>query len=137
MPEIHIWPDGVPSCIMPMSPSGGLRDNRYSFETDNSGPPKERPASSWAPEVYSVVLTPLSRSQFQTFQDWYANVLAYGSEPFVFPHPITGDEGVWKIVKNSPPYEVSKVGRMPIGTDRRRISLSFSIMSLPFSVPET
>ena len=123
------WPEGVPSCIMPLSPQGGLRDNRLSFETDSRMPPVERPLSSWAPEVYSVELAPLSVDQFRLFQAWYKGPLRFGVYPFAWQHPITKDLSPWKIVKGDPPYQVKKIGNIPFGSDRRRISLSFSIMS--------
>lgn len=136
MVEIVAWPVGVPSCIMPMSPTGGLRDNRLSFETDSRMPPIERPLTSWAAEVYQVELTPLSLDQFEAFQDWYQGALRFGALPFVWQHPVTGTEGVWKIVKAEPPYQVRKLGLAPEGSGRRRIGLSFSVMSQPLAVPE-
>ncbi len=128
------WPDGVPSCIMPLSPQGGLRDNRLSFETDSRMPPIERPLSSWAPEVYSVELAPISLDQFVLFQAWYKGPLRYGVYPFVWLHPITKVVSPWKIVKGEPPYQVKKVGHIPNGSARRRISLAFSVMSWPGNV---
>ncbi len=125
------WPEGVPSCIMPTSPSGGLRDSRYSFETDSVMPPIERPTASWAPEVYSVTLTPLSIDQFILFQAWYRGPLRYGVYPFKWLHPITKEVSPWKIVKADPPYQVTKVGNIPNGSGRRRVSLAFSVMSHP------
>jgi hypothetical protein len=125
------WPVGVPDCIMPLSPQGGIRDNRYSFETDSKMPPIERPTSSWTPEVYSVDLAPLSVEQFSLFQAWYAETLAFGTLPFNWAHPITGTASVWKIVKADPPYRVSKAGLIPSGSGKRRVTLSFSIMSWP------
>lgn len=135
MVQIVVWPALVPSCIMPMSPTGGLRDNRHSFETDSRMPPIERPAASWTPEIYQVELTPLSVDQFDAFQDWYQADLRFGALPFVWLHPITGAEGVWKIVKADPPYQVRKLGRIPGGSTTRRIALSFSVMSQPLAVP--
>lgn len=119
---------------MPMSPQGGLRDNRLSFETDSRLNPIERPTSTWAPEVYSVDLAPLSLDQFSAFQDWYVKDLAFGTRPFVFPHPITRQPGAWKIVKADPPYRVTKSGMIAAGSDRRRVNLSFSIMSQPYDL---
>ena len=123
------WPEGVPSCIMPLSPQGGLRDTRLSFETDSKMAPVERPLSSWAPEVYSVELAPLSVAQFELFQAWYKGPLRFGVYPFAWLHPITKTVSPWKIVKGDPPYQVKKIGHIPNGSARRRISLSFSIMS--------
>lgn len=123
------WPELVPSCIMPLSPQGGLRDNRYSFETDSRMPPIERPASSWTPEVYSVELSPISLPQFEAFQAWYKDSLRFGVYPFKFNHPITKALSAWKIVKADPPYQVRKIGLIQNGSDKRRISLSFTLMS--------
>ena len=134
---IVTWPAGVPQCIMPLSPQGGLRDTRYSFETDSKAPPIERPIASWASSVYSVELTPLSVTQFEAFEAWYAGTLAYGVNSFIFAHPITGAEGVWKIMKAEPPYQVRKIGRIPVGSTARRIGVSFSIMLMPDPVPAT
>ena len=125
------WPSGVPSCIRPLSPQGGLRDNRLSFETDSRMPPIERPATGWTPEVYSVELTPLSVAQFTAFQTWYGGALAFGANAFRWDHPITGALGLWKIVKAEPPYQVRKLGLIPAGSGRRRLGLSFSVMSVP------
>lgn len=133
--NVVLWPDGVPDCLSPLSPQGGLRDNRYSFETDEPHPPIERPMSSWTPEVYSVELSPLSRDQFVVFQNWYRNALAYGVHPFAMRHPITLALSAWKFVKASPPYQVRKIGLLPDGSTKRRIVLSFSIMSFPADVP--
>lgn len=131
MATVIDWPVGVPSCIMPLSAQGGLRDNRLSFDTDSKLNPIERPASSWAPEVYSVELTPLSVAQFEEFQRWYADDLRFGALPFYWPHPITGEAGVWKILKADPPYRVSKRGLIAKGSGKRRIGLGFSVMSCP------
>lgn len=131
---VVLWPAGVPTCIVPMSASGGLRDNRYSFETESKMPPIERPMTSWTPEVYQVELVAQSLDQFRLFQAWYKNDLRYGVYPFVWSHPITGDVGAWKIVKNDPPYQVSKLGNIPLGSDRRRIRVTFSVMSWPATV---
>lgn len=128
------WPDGVPSCFQPQSAQGGYRDNRYSFETDSKITPIERPASSWTPEVYSGSLSPMTVSQFEAFQAWFTGDLAFGTVPFNFDHPITGTPGIWRIVKADPPYRVSKVGRIPSGSNARRIELQFSIMSWPGEV---
>ena len=129
------WPAGVPNCVIPTSPQGGLRDNRSSFDPDNKFPPIERPASSWSPEVYSVEMNYMSVDQFSDFQSWYKNELKFGVNAFVMPHPITGVDTVWKIVKNDPPYTVSKVSLIPGGSDRRRVAVAMSIMSLPIEVP--
>lgn len=123
------WPLDVPACIMPLSPQGGLRDNRLSFETDSKMPPIERPAGSWAPEVYSVDLTPISVPQFRVFQDWYRHDLRYGVYPFRWAHPITGDVSPWKIVKADPPYQVRRLLNFRPDSDRRCIGLSFTVMS--------
>lgn len=128
------WPEGVPQCIMPLSPQGGLRDNRYSFETDSKMPPIERPLSSWTPEVYSVELSPISLEQFGLFQTWYKVSLRFGVYPFLWLHPITKVSMPWKIVKADPPYQVRKAGMTPAGSAKRRVSLSFSIMSWPGGV---
>lgn len=125
------WPATVPDCINPTSPQGGIRDNRYSFDTDSKVAPIERPSSSWSPEVYSVELTPLSIDQFKAFQTWFAEDLAFGANPFNWNHPLTGEASVWKITKSDPPYQVRKDGRIPNGTDRRRIVVSFTIMAWP------
>lgn len=132
MPIID-WPEGVPSCIMPLSPQGGLRDNRLSFETDSRMPPTERPASSWTPEVYSVEMTPMSPQQFELFQAWYKGPLRFGVYPFKWFHPITKMASPWRIVKGDPPYQVRKIGYIPHGSGLRRISISFSVMSYPGS----
>ena len=132
MPRIILdWPSGVPSCIMPLSPQGGLRDNRLSFETDSKMPPIERPLTSWTPEVYSVELTPLSLDQFSLFQSWYQHDLRFGVHAFRWDHPITKSPGLWKIVKGDPPYQVSKIGPIPDGSGRRRVGVSFTVMSVP------
>lgn len=133
MVSVVDWPDGVPSCIMPTSPIGGLMDNRYSFDADAPYPPIERPMSSWTPEVYSVELVPISIAQFVLFQEWYKSDLRYGVLPFKWWHPITKTRAAWKIVKNDPPYQVSKIGAIPRDSGLRRIKLSFSIMSFPAS----
>jgi len=77
----------------------------------------------------------LSVEQFTDFQAWYVGDLAHGVNAFVMDHPITKVPAVWKIVKGEPPYQVRKIGRIPDGSTLRRIALSFSIMSLPLSVP--
>lgn len=128
------WPAGVPSCVMPMSPQGGLRDNRLSFETDEATTPVERPRTSWAPELYQVTMVPMDRAMFQAFQAWFRGPLAYGSLPFVMDHPITREPTVWRIVKGDPPYQVSKVLTMG-RPDVRGISVSFGIQSMPLAVP--
>lgn len=125
------WPLGVPSCIMPLSPQGGLQDNRISFEPD-AGVPIERPRTTWAPEVYAVDLVPLTVAQFTTFQRWYRADLASGTLPFRFLHPITRIVSPWRIVKGNPPYQVSK-SRRAATPETRCVSLSFSIMSWPAS----
>lgn len=129
------WPAGVPACIMPLSAQGGLRDNRLSFETDSRMPPVERPLSSWTPEVYTVELVPLSLAQFDLFQTWYKGVLRYGVYRFAWLHPITRALGLWRIVKGDPPYQVRKIGPIPHGSDRRRVSLAFTVMSSPGNIP--
>lgn len=132
--DVVSWHAGVPLCIEPMSAQGGLRDNRHSFETDSKMPPIERPATSWTPEVYSVELVKLSVEQFSLFQHWYVSDIRMGTLPFWFPHPVTGAIGAWKIMKADPPYQVRKVGMIPSGSHRRRISVSFTLMSWPGSV---
>lgn len=123
------WPTGVPSCIEPLSPQGGMQDNRLSFETDSRMPPIERPLSSWTPEVYSVEMVPMSIDQFNEFQRWYRDDLSFGVMPFKWRHPITGVASAWKIVKGDPPYQVRKIGTIPRGSNLRRIGVSFTIMS--------
>lgn len=130
------WPAGVPACIMPTSPQGGFRDNRLSFETDSRMPPKERPVTSWTSEVYSLELTPLSIEMFAEFQIWFQTVAAFGVNAFRMLHPITKVPGIWKIVKADPPYQVRKLGRIPQGSDLRRISVTMSVMSLPGGAPD-
>lgn len=130
MPVID-WPAGVPDCILPTSPQGGLRDTRNSFETDSKITSIERPLSSWAPAVYAVELTPLSVAQFAAFEAWYAGPLAYGVNAFNWLHPITRAAGIWKILKADPPYQVRKIGRIPADSGLRRISVSFSVISQP------
>lgn len=127
------WPEGVPECIFPLSPQGGLRDTRLSFETDSRLPPIERPAASWAPEVYVVDLVSLTITQFQVFQAWYRNTLAYGSLPFKLDHPITRARMAWKIVKDDPPYRVTKTRLIRPGAATRGIGITFSIMSQALS----
>ena len=135
MTTIIPWPEGVPSCVMPMSPQGGLRDNRLSFETDDAVTPVERPRTSWAPELYQVTMVPMDKAMFQAFQAWFRGPLAYGSLPFVMDHPITREPTVWRIVKGDPPYQVSKV--LPMRSDDiRGISVSFGIQSMPLAVPQ-
>lgn len=129
------WPTGVPDCIMPLSPQGGPRDNRWSFDADSPMPPIERPMTSWAPEVYSVELVPLSIEQFQAFQTWYKVDLRQGVYPFRWFHPITRVASPWKIVKGDPPYQARKIGLIPHGSGRRRIAVSFQVMSWPGSFP--
>lgn len=128
------WPDGVPSCIEPLSPQGGLRDNRLSFDTDSRMPPIERPLTSWTPEQYYVDLVPMSIDQFSLFQEWYKRDLRYGVYPFVFSHPITRAISPWKIIRGEPPYRVSKIGTIPMGSGRRRIRVSFTISSWAGSI---
>lgn len=128
------WPEGVPHCVTPMSPQGGYRDNRYSFETDSKISPIERPASSWTPEVYSVSIAPMTIEQFIAFQEWFTGELSFGTTPFNWDHPITGVPGVWRIMKADPPYQVRKIGRIPYGSNLRRIEVSFSVMSWPGEV---
>lgn len=130
---VHDWPSGVPECVFPLSPQGGYRDNRLSFDVDGGFPPIERPSSSWAPEVYSVELTHLSIPQFQAFQTWYRVTLGWGVEPFKLDHPITKVRAAWKIVKADPPYQVTKARRVMNQTVMRGIALSFRIMSMPYS----
>ncbi len=129
------WPAGVPNCVIPTSPQGGLRDNRSSFDPDNKFPPIERPASSWSPEIYSVEMSYMSVEQFSDFQNWYTGELKFGVNAFVMPHPITGVDTVWKILKNDPPYSVSKIGLIPGSSGKRRIAVAMTIISLPVSVP--
>lgn len=135
MTTIIPWPASVPSCVMPMSPQGGLRDNRLSFETDDAVTPVERPRTSWAPELYQVTMVPMDRAMFEAFQAWFRGPLAYGSLPFVMDHPITREPTVWRIVKGDPPYQVSKVLAMR-SADVRGISVSFGIQSLPMAAPD-
>lgn len=130
------WPAGVPSCIMPLSAQGGFRDNRLSFDTDSKMNPIERPSSSWAPEVYSIEMTPMSLSQFEEFQRWYAQDLRFGALPFAWRHPITRKAGAWKIVKGDPPYRVTKRGLTPIGSDSRRVGVVFTVMSCPLPLTD-
>lgn len=129
------WPVGVPSCIQPLSPQGGRRDNRLSFETDSKMPPIERPVSSWTPEVYAVELVPMSLEQFRLFQNWYSSGLAWGVRSFAWYHPITRDVSSWKILKADPPYQVSKSRMIRLGSDTRGVSVSFTVMSTPRSFP--
>ncbi|WP_276862340.1 hypothetical protein, partial [Haematobacter missouriensis] len=123
------WPFGVPDCIMPLSPQGGLQDARVSFEPE-VGPAIERPKATWTPDVYSVQLVLISVPQFQAFERWYKNDLRQGVLPFEFYHPITKARSAWKIVKGDPAYQVSKP-RLRQKPDTRCIALSFSIMSFP------
>lgn len=136
MVQIVDWPEDVPLCIMPSSPQGGLRDTRYSFETDSRMPPLERPAASWVGEIYSIELAPMTVAEFSAFQAWYLVALSQGVNGFVMPHPVTKAASVWKIGKGEPPYQVQKTGRIPTDSGARRIVLSFSVMSLPLAVPE-
>lgn len=133
--QIIDWPSGVPQCILSDSPQGGLKDTRRSFDAD-IGPPIERPATSWVGEVYAIELAPMSADDFAAFQAWYIDDLAHGVNAFVMPHPVTRVDGVWKIVKADPPFQVRKTGRIPTGSDARRVSVSMSIMSMPLAVPE-
>jgi len=127
------WPVGVPDCIVPMSPTGGFKDNRYSFDPDANGVPIERPSNSWAPEVFSVEMAPMSISNYTSFMDWYKNDLKWGVLPFKWVHPITKEVSAWKIVKGDPPFTVKKLSIVKVGSGKRRISVSFTVMSYPAS----
>ena len=129
---VRQWPFEVPDCIMPLSPQGGLQDNRVSFEPE-VGPAIERPKSSWAPEVYSLDMRLMAVGQFMEFQTWYRTTLRYGVLPFEFAHPITRERSAWKIVKGNPPYSVSKQRRAAPGA--RCIAVSFSVTSFPVDIP--
>lgn len=134
MVAVVAWPYGVPDCIMPLSPQGGLQDNRVSFEPD-VGPAIERPKSSWAPDVYSVQLVLISVPQFAEFERWYRSDLRHGVLPFEFRHPITKARSAWKIVKGNPAYQVTKP-RLQQKAETRCISLSFTITAFPAGVPD-
>lgn len=127
------WPNTVPACFMPDSPSGGPKPNRYSFQSDSDAVPIERPRYSFATEVYDVELTPLSVAQFQDFQDWFRDDLAFGTKPFAHGHPVTGVVGAWKFVSADPAYRVQR-GRMTSGNPRG-IQVSFKMQSVPWSAP--
>lgn len=133
MVAVVSWPLGVPWCVEPLSPSGGPKNNRRTFETDSPASPIERPAGSWAPEVYSVSLLPMNIDQFILFQSWYRSDLAHGTLPFKWYHPITGVSSAWKIVAGDPPYQVSKIAAIPNGSGIRRVRVSFTAMSFPAS----
>lgn len=136
MPETVIpWPADVPGCIGPLSPAGGLRDNRLSFDPDSPVAPIERPATSWSPEVYQIELAPMSLDQFARFQDWYRHSLAYGVRPFAMPHPVLRTPGAWRIVRADPPYQVRKV--LAMRSERARgIIVSMTIRSVPGGAPD-
>lgn len=133
MPTVIDWPEDVPSCVFPLSPQGGIKANRHSFETDSPLPPIERPIASWAPEQYSVELTYLTIEQFETFQRWFRNDLAYGAVPFKFRHPITNERRAWRFINTDPPYLVSKARRIPFGSNRRGVAITFTISTLPYT----
>ena len=133
---VHEWPTAVPDCIYPLSPQGGVKANRYSFETDSPAPPIERPIHTWAPEQYTVDLVPMSLSAFEVFQTWFRGTLGYGVSPFRFKHPITKEYKSWRFVNSDPPYQVTKSRLIPNDRpNRRAIKLTFSIMSMPYSFP--
>lgn len=123
------WPAAVPSCVLPLATSGGPRDNRLSFDTEDKMPPIERPLSSWTPDVYSVELVPISEAQFAVFEAWFKNDLRFGVYPFKWAHPVTRVLSPWKFVKADPAYTVRKSRRTPRGSGIRGISISFTVMS--------
>jgi len=133
---VHL-PGTVPKCAMPKGSSGGQQDNRIGFETE-VGPPIERPRATWVPEIYNISLPLITLQAFRDFKEWFESDLGWGVNAFVFKHPITGDDGVWKIMPTSPPYQVSKPllnSTMPGFEQRKCIQISFTIMSINSAVP--
>lgn len=126
------WPEGVPPCLMPLSPEGGVQDNRLSFETDY-GLDISRPRASWSPEIYDVEIAPMSRTQFKTFSAWFRNDLAWGSHAFIMDHPLTGEPAAWRPVPGDQPYHARKIRLMPKGEGVRGISVSMQIRSVPLT----
>lgn len=118
---------------MPLSPQGGLQNNRVSFDPE-VGPSVERPKTTWTPEIYSVQLALISVPQFVIFERWYKRDLRFGVLPFEWVHPVTRARGAWKFVKGDPAYQVSKP-RLRQHPDTRCISLSFTVTSFPVDVP--
>lgn len=132
MVDIVYMPGSLPRCA-DRGATGGQAANRRSFQPD-VGPAIESPRASWVKEIYSVSLPLITQQQFEDFVAWFNGDLAYGVNAFVFRHPMTKKDAVWKIADNNPPYQIANVGLDPTGT-RRFIRLSFTIESYPAEVP--
>lgn len=87
------WPLSLPAAPLRGSWSETLEDDVIAFRPE-VGPPKlrRRATSSWSTAQAGFVMTAAQVSQFL---DFYRNIVANGSLPFTFMHPVEGVAATW------------------------------------------
>ena len=118
------WPVGVPSSF---EASGfGYDADSGILRTDmDSGPPKvRRRFTSVSKNMKGTII--MTQAQFQLWEYWFEDVIAFGALSFVMPDPVHGSNMTVRIVagKGSKPYSWTQSG----ATD---VALSFTIEKLP------
>lgn len=123
MASYPAWPASLPQAPLLQSLSGGVQDNRVSFQPE-SGPPIERPRMTATVEIWTIALPPMTKAQLATFEAFWRVDLAMGTRAFAWRHPVTGAVGRWKIMGGQPPYRISAV-------TTEDFSVDFQAMQLP------
>lgn len=97
------WPANIPSAFenagYSYDPQSGVI--RVDMET---GPAKQRRRFTAVVKNHKGNIL-LTLAQFQTWESWFENTIAFGTLPFTMPHPLTGAEITARIVPGESPYK--------------------------------
>lgn len=101
------WPSSLPD--EPLQQSFSIAGGSGAIASPmDVGPPKRRRRSTLEYETIRVAFV-LSIEQIVTFRAFFTDTLKAGTLPFVFKHPIDGDDQRAQIVLSDPPYSITAV----------------------------
>lgn len=73
------------------------------------GTPEIRQRQGMVNQVINVEYPPINQTTYDAFVDWFNNDLYGGVLPFMFNDAITKTDHVYKFVKNTPAYTVTRM----------------------------
>lgn len=98
------WPASLPQLPARRQWTGGPQDSRVQFQPEY-GPPITRRRTTADVRIYDGAWTQLSTAQRATFEAFYDEDLAGGTQPFVMLDPVTAEVARWRVVGDgSLPY---------------------------------
>lgn len=104
------WPELLPQTPRRGNWTGGMVDERVSFRPDR-GPPIERAGVTAPHETWGGTFPNLKPAQVVEWLRFVAEDLRYGTIPFLWTDPNTGQPALWKLMKRGDLlYELSSQG---------------------------